>query len=75
MATEPPSSARLEARIVFEAPEIQEAALRAILDAGLSGLSLADQEGFAAALLETGAMPPGLSRAQKAYGELIAPAP
>lgn len=69
-------AAEMQGRSVsdFVVSAVQEAASRAIADASLIRLSLADQERFAAALAEPGALPPGLARAAQAHDQLIAPA-
>jgi uncharacterized protein (DUF1778 family) len=66
-------AAEMQGRSVsdFVVSAAQEAAYRAISDAQLIRLSLADQERFAAALLDPPALPAGLVRAALAHARLV----
>ncbi len=66
-------AAEMQGRSVsdFVVSAAQEAAYRAISDAQLIRLSLADQERFAAALLDPPALPAALVRAAQAHARLV----
>lgn len=66
-------AAEMQGRSVsdFVVSAAQEAAYRAIADAQLIRLSIADQERFAAALLDPPALPAGLVRAAQAHARLV----
>jgi uncharacterized protein (DUF1778 family) len=66
-------AAEMQGRSVsdFVVSAAQEAAYRAISDAQLIRLSLADQERFAAALLDPPALPAPLVRAAQAHARLV----
>ncbi|MDS4055358.1 DUF1778 domain-containing protein [Accumulibacter sp.] len=66
-------AAEMQGRSVsdFVVAAAQEAAYRAIAEAQLIRLSLADQECFAAALLDPPVLPVGLARAAEAHARLV----